>query len=54
MRHGSRQTIDTLINEEACLLARFLRNEKERWIPRITDLASARAKASSAFLKVAA
>ena len=38
MRHGSRQTVDTLINEEAYLLAKFLRNEKETWIPRIADV----------------
>ena len=38
MRHGNRQTLDTLINEEAYLLAKFLRNEKETWIPRIVTL----------------
>jgi hypothetical protein len=27
--------LETLINEEACLLAMFLRNEKSTWIPRI-------------------
>jgi hypothetical protein len=39
IRHGSRQTLDTLINEEAYLLAKFLRHERERWIPRMTNLA---------------
>jgi len=39
IRHGSKQTLDTLINEEAYLLAGYLRNEKESWIPRITNLA---------------
>jgi CRISPR-associated endonuclease Cas1 len=39
MRHGSRQTIDTLINEEAYLFAKLLRNEKETWIPRTVSLA---------------
>jgi len=34
IRHGKRQTIDTLINEEALLLAMFLRNERKEWIPR--------------------
>ena len=34
MRHGSRQTLDTLISEEAYLLAKFLRNEKQTWIPK--------------------
>jgi CRISPR/Cas system-associated endonuclease Cas1 len=38
MRYGFSQTLDTLINEEALLLARFLRNEKETWIPRIASL----------------
>ena len=28
---GSKQTIETLINKEALLLARYLRNESESW-----------------------
>ena len=36
IRHGTRQTLDTLINEEALLLAKYLRNERESWIPRIS------------------
>jgi hypothetical protein len=39
IRHGSRQTVDTLINEEAYLFAKFLRNERETWVPRIPNLA---------------
>jgi CRISPR/Cas system-associated endonuclease Cas1 len=35
MRHGNKQTIDTLINEEAYLFAKFLRRERETWVPRI-------------------
>jgi CRISPR-associated endonuclease Cas1 len=35
---GKKQTLDTLINEEALQLARFLRNEKQTWVPRITSL----------------
>jgi hypothetical protein len=35
IRHGSKQTLDTLINEEALLLARYLRGEKKDWTPRI-------------------
>jgi hypothetical protein len=35
MRHGKRQTIETLINEEAFLLAQYLRDERETWSPRI-------------------
>jgi hypothetical protein len=32
---GNRQTIETLINEEALLFAEYLRGEKETWVPRI-------------------
>jgi hypothetical protein len=32
---GGRQAIKTLINEEALLLAKFLRNERNAWNPRI-------------------
>jgi CRISPR/Cas system-associated endonuclease Cas1 len=35
---GERQTIETLINEEALLFAKYLRGERETWIPRITVL----------------
>ena len=35
MKIGSRQTIDTLISEEALLFAKYLRHEKESWIPRL-------------------
>jgi hypothetical protein len=38
MHAGKRQTIETLINEEALLLAKFLRDEKETWTPRISIL----------------
>jgi hypothetical protein len=38
VRHGKKQTIETLINEEALLLAQHLRNEKLTWNPRIVDL----------------
>ena len=41
IRHGARQTIDKLINEEAYLLAKLLRNERETWVPRIVSLARA-------------
>jgi hypothetical protein len=39
IRHGSEQSIDTLINEEAYLFAKFLRHERETWVPRIVSLA---------------
>lgn len=34
IKHGKTQTFDTLISEEALLLAKYLRNEKKEWIPR--------------------
>jgi CRISPR/Cas system-associated endonuclease Cas1 len=37
--HGNKQSIDTLISEEALLLAKFLRNERKEWIPRIAIMA---------------
>jgi hypothetical protein len=35
---GERQTVETLINEETCLFAKHLRNEKKDWPPRIPTL----------------
>ena len=35
MRYGKSQFIETLINEEALLLAKYLRNEIKTWNPRI-------------------
>jgi hypothetical protein len=35
IRHGDRSSIETLISEEASLLAMYLRNEKMDWLPRI-------------------
>jgi hypothetical protein len=34
---GSKQTIDTLISEEALLFAKYLRKERKEWNPRIPD-----------------
>jgi CRISPR-associated protein Cas1 len=34
IRHGTSQTLETLINEEALLLAKYLRNETKVWTPR--------------------
>jgi hypothetical protein len=34
---GKTQTIETLINEETLLLAKFLRSEQNIWTPRITS-----------------
>jgi hypothetical protein len=33
--HGKQQELETLINEESLLLAKYLRNERESWIPRV-------------------
>jgi len=38
IRNGENQTIETLINEEALLLAKYLRNERKNWDPRITKI----------------
>jgi hypothetical protein len=38
IKHGNRQTIDTLISEEALLFAKYVRNEKKEWIPRLASL----------------
>ncbi len=35
IRYGKRQRIETLINEEALLLAKYIRNESKEWIPRV-------------------
>ncbi len=32
---GNKQEVETLVNEEALLLAMLFRNEKKEWIPRI-------------------
>ncbi len=38
IRVGYNQEIETLINEKAMQLARFLRNEQNEWKPRIAHL----------------
>ena len=38
MHAGKRQTFETLITEEAFLLAKYLRNERKDWNPRIPSL----------------
>lgn len=38
IKHGNRQKIESLLNEEASLLARYLRNEKKEWVPRLPKL----------------
>jgi hypothetical protein len=35
---GNKQTLETLINEEALLFAKFLRYERETWIPRVNGV----------------
>ena len=41
---GNKQTIETLIYEEALLLAKCLRNWKEKWNPRVTVIYSEKRK----------
>jgi hypothetical protein len=31
IKYGKKQTLETLINEEALLLAKFFRNERNNW-----------------------
>ena len=38
IKYGKKQTLDTLISEEALLLAKFLRSERNTWAPRIAAL----------------
>ena len=33
--HGQHQSIETLMNEEALLFAKYLRGENDTWIPRV-------------------
>jgi CRISPR/Cas system-associated endonuclease Cas1 len=38
IKHGKKQTLDTLISEEALLLAKYIRNERNQWQPRLVNL----------------
>jgi len=38
IKHGKKQTLDTLISEEALLFAKFLRNERKEWNPRLPNV----------------
>jgi hypothetical protein len=40
IRCGKSQEIETLINEEAFLFAKYLRDEKSTWIPRVAELSA--------------
>jgi len=37
IRNGEHQTLETLINEEALLFAKYLRGEIKSWIPRVPE-----------------
>jgi len=41
---GKKQTVETLINEETLLFAKYLRNERREWNPRILCFEYCRAK----------
>jgi hypothetical protein len=36
IRNGEHQTLETLINEETLLFAKYLRNEHKVWSPRVS------------------
>jgi len=38
IRHGKKQTIETLINEETLLLAKYFRKERKEWKSRLADI----------------
>ena len=38
IRNGKHQTLETLINEEALLFAKYLRGEAKEWVPRVAYL----------------
>jgi CRISPR-associated endonuclease Cas1 len=38
VKRGNKQEIESLINEEAFLLAKYLRDERKAWIPRIVEM----------------
>jgi len=40
VKHGFKQAIESLINEEALLLAKYLRGERKTWKPRLPNLPS--------------
>ena len=40
IRHGFKQTLDTLISEEAVQLSMYLRQKAEKWVPRLPKLKS--------------
>lgn len=38
VKHGNKQTVETLISEEARLFAQYLRNERQSWNPKTASL----------------
>ncbi len=38
IRQGKRQELETLISEEALLLAKYLRHERKEWNPRLVKI----------------
>jgi CRISPR-associated protein Cas1 len=38
IRHGKKQRLETLLNEEALLLEKYLRGEKKSWVPRVAPV----------------
>ena len=54
IRVGKQQTVETLINEEAMLMAKHLRDEMQTWIPRITSVDTVKHEELSSIKKVIA
>ena len=38
IRHGNKQKLETLINEESLILANYLRDDITNWTPRIASV----------------
>jgi hypothetical protein len=38
INRGKRQTFDSLIGEEALILAKYLRSERDKWTPRLPKI----------------
>jgi hypothetical protein len=38
IKHGQQQTLDSVVSEEAFLLAKYLRDEQVKWDPRLVPL----------------
>jgi len=51
IKHGNRQTLETLISEEVLLFASYLRSENEIWVPRIPHLSAGKILRESSYFE---